>query len=50
MYLLFVVLSSGYTECMNLLMRYPPTSDISYIIKKALHLKDPSVCIYLNKK
>ncbi|XP_075230835.1 TBC1 domain family member 5 [Lycorma delicatula] len=37
------LLSSGYTECMNLLMRYPPTSDISYIIKKALHLKEPAL-------
>ncbi|RZF47946.1 hypothetical protein LSTR_LSTR008750 [Laodelphax striatellus] len=37
------LLNSGYTECMNILMRYPPQADIGYIIKKALHLQNPDV-------
>ncbi|XP_039291011.1 TBC1 domain family member 5 [Nilaparvata lugens] len=37
------LLNSGYTECMNILMRYPPQADIGYVIKKALHLQNPDV-------
>ncbi|KAL1140364.1 hypothetical protein AAG570_000296, partial [Ranatra chinensis] len=39
------LLSSDYTSCLNLLMRYPASVDISYIIEYALYLKNPNVSL-----
>jgi TBC1 domain family member 5 len=38
---LFSVLSGDYTNCLTLLMRYPPNADVSLIIRHALYMKSP---------
>lgn len=36
------MLDSDYTECLSMLMRYPPTSDTEVLIKQAIYLRDHS--------
>ncbi|PKK67028.1 RabGAP/TBC [Rhizophagus irregularis] len=36
------LLDSDYTECLSMLMRYPPTSDTEVLIKQAIYLRDHS--------
>jgi len=39
--LIYLVLTSDYTTCLTLLMRYPNNVDISLIIQHALYMKSP---------
>ena len=41
------VLSDDYSTCMQLLMKYPPWFEVSDLVQRALHLRNPvRLCIY----
>lgn len=39
------MLSNDYTGCLTYLMKYPGNIDITMIIRHAMHMKSPQVCI-----
>lgn len=40
------MLSSDYVQCLNYLMKYPDTVDITFVIRYALYVKDTKVRLY----
>lgn len=44
--ILVAVLSSDYVQCLNYLMKYPDTVDVTFVIRYALYVKDTRVCLY----
>ena len=41
--LLLTVLSLPYTDCLGILMKFPPIDDVRSLVQKALHIRNPTV-------